>query len=98
MNNSGKQGWIYRIKCDKYHKIGFTRNVIQRMNELDKYPWEIDIVSIVYTNNAFKIEQKLHTMFCQYRVRNEWYDFGNVVWKSEQFKCIINHIKEEFSL
>lgn len=70
-----KKGFIYYIKIYNkescYYKIGFTRNVLNRMKSLELTGYNVEILQTVRFYNpltAWKIEQFLHEKFKIYRI------------------------------
>lgn len=68
------KGFVYLIECEGKYKIGFTRNIIQRMsffkNTLPSYP---RIVNYIVSNDYKRLEKSLHILFNEKRIKNEWF-------------------------
>lgn len=58
----------------RLHKIGVTKNVDRRSQELRAY---IKHYVICSSRRVWNLEKKLHKVFSKYRVRGEWFDFGD---------------------
>ncbi len=68
-------GFIYVVRCDRYYKIGCTRNAKQRIARFEtSYPHALTVVNIARVNDMTQVEQSLHTRFCAKRVKGEWFD------------------------
>jgi Meiotically up-regulated gene 113 len=69
-------GYVYllnAVETDIY-KIGFSKNVIKRVNSLkSSSPIDISIYKIYKCYKAYYVEQELHKLFIDKRVNNEWF-------------------------
>lgn len=90
-----KSGWIYVISnplLDGVVKIGVTRrlNAMDRINELGSasVPFKFKVHSIVFSEDAFKLEHDLHIAFDDYRV-------NKVNKQKEHFRVSLDAVKEE---
>ena len=68
-----KGGFVYVLKCADKYKIGYSKDVDQRIKQLDTRPFKLELVFKVYSDNAYKIEQELHNRLSAYREIGEWY-------------------------
>lgn len=69
------QGYVYLIKCGPRYKIGITKDMARRMDQLrgqSPYPLEV-IHSARGHNNAGK-EATLHRQYGDLRVHGEWFE------------------------
>ena len=90
-----KAGWVYVIEnpsLDGMMKIGVTRRLdpMDRVNELGSasVPFKFGVHSIIFSEDAFKLEHDLHMAFDNYRV--------NKVNKQKEFFAItLDMVKEE---
>ena len=90
-----KAGWVYCISnpsLDGMVKLGVTRrlNPMDRVNELGSasVPFKFGVHSIIFSEDAFKLEHDLHMAFDSYRV--------NKVNKQKEFFAVtLNMVKEE---
>lgn len=71
-----RAGYVYLIACADKHKIGYSKNVEQRMKQLDTRPFPLKLVAKVYSEIAFDIEQSIHKKLQKYKADGEWYKFG----------------------
>lgn len=72
---SNKDRFIYILKSDKYYKIGITKNLDKRIDQLQTgNPHEIYLVCSTFVENTSGFERKLHKEFDQYRISGEWFD------------------------
>ena len=90
-----KSGWIYVISnplLDGVVKIGVTRrlNAMDRINELGSasVPFKFKVHSIIFSEDAFKLEHELHIAFDDYRV-------NKVNKQKEHFRVSLDAVKEE---
>lgn len=70
---SNKCGFVYVLKCADKYKIGYSKDVDQRIRQLDTRPFKLELVFKAYSNNAYKLEQELHNRLDAYRETGEWY-------------------------
>lgn len=68
-----KRGYVYLFKCADKYKIGYSKNVEQRLQQLDVRPFKLNLIFKVYSENAYDIEQELHKRLDGYREISEWY-------------------------
>ena len=90
-----KSGWIYVISnplLDGVVKIGVTRrlNAMDRINELGSasVPFKFKVHSIIFSEDAFKLEHELHMAFDDHRV-------NKVNKQKEHFRVSLDAVKEE---
>lgn len=90
-----KAGWIYVISnplLDGVVKIGVTRrlNAMDRINELGSasVPFKFKVHSIIFSEDAFKLEHDLHMTFDDHRV-------NKVNKQKEHFRVSLDAVKEE---
>ena len=88
-------GWVYVISnplLDGVVKIGVTRrlNAMDRINELGSasVPFKFKVHSIIFSEDAFKLEHDLHMAFDDYRV-------NKVNKQKEHFRVSLDEVKEE---
>ena len=90
-----KAGWVYVIENPSLNgmmKIGVTRRLdpMDRVNELGSasVPFKFGVHSIIFSEDAFKLEHDLHMAFDNYRV--------NKVNKQKEFFAVtLDMVKEE---
>ena len=68
-------GYIYILECGNRFKIGFSKNVENRIKQLDVRPFKLRLLHKIYDEQAYDIEQALHKRLINYKVDSEWYDF-----------------------
>ena len=88
-------GWVYVISnplLDGVVKIGVTRrlNAMDRINELGSasVPFKFKVHSIIFSEDAFKLEHDLHMAFDDDRV-------NKVNKQKEHFRVSLDEVKEE---
>lgn len=88
-------GWVYVISnplLDGVVKIGVTRrlNAMDRINELGSasVPFKFKVHSIIFSEDAFKLEHELHMAFDNNRV-------NKVNKQKEHFRVSLDAVKEE---
>ena len=68
-------GFVYVVRCDRYYKIGCTRNAKHRIARFEtSYPHALTVVHVVRVSDMTRTEQTLHTRFADKRVKGEWFD------------------------
>ncbi|BCN88754.1 DUF4041 domain-containing protein [Staphylococcus argenteus] len=94
---NAQSGFVYIISNigsfgENVYKIGVTRRLepMDRINELSSasVPFEFDVHALIFSENAFELENKLHEYFKKYKV-------NKVNGRKEFFKVNINEIKDK---
>ncbi|HAR7552813.1 TPA: DUF4041 domain-containing protein [Staphylococcus aureus] len=92
--DNAQSGFVYIISNigsfgENVYKIGVTRRLepMDRINELSSasVPFEFDVHALIFSENAFELENKLHEYFKKYKVNG----------RKEFFKVNINEIKDK---
>ncbi len=66
---------VYLLSCGPYHKIGITKDITKRIQQLQTGCAErILYVDSFNSPKAEKDEQRIHQELDQYRLRGEWFD------------------------
>ena len=66
--------YVYIIKCEAFHKIGWTISIAARLRDLSVgNPFELTLVQLFSFTNARAVETVLHQAFSSKRVRGEWF-------------------------
>lgn len=95
--DNAQSGFVYIISNigsfgENVYKIGVTRRLepMDRINELSSasVPFEFDVRALIFSENAFELESKLHEYFKKYKV-------NKVNGRKEFFKVNINEIKDK---
>ncbi|HGN7261552.1 TPA: DUF4041 domain-containing protein [Staphylococcus aureus] len=95
--DNAQSGFVYIISNigsfgKNVYKIGVTRRLepMDRINELSSasVPFEFDVHALIFSENAFELESKLHEYFKKYKV-------NKVNGRKEFFKVNINEIKDK---
>ncbi|MCT6694266.1 DUF4041 domain-containing protein [Staphylococcus aureus] len=95
--DNAQSGFVYIISNigsfgENVYKIGVTRRLepMDRINELSSasVPFEFDVHALIFSENAFELESKLHEYFKKYKV-------NKVNGRKEFFKVNINEIKDK---
>lgn len=74
---SDKDKFIYIFKSDSYYKIGITKDIEQRIRNLQTgNPIEIAFVCASFIENASKFEAKLHNFYQEYNKHREWFELS----------------------
>ena len=68
-----RAGYIYMLRCADKVKIGYSKNVEQRIKQLDVRPFKIELIFKEYNDKAYNIEQEIHKCLEDYREEGEWY-------------------------
>lgn len=98
-----KAGWVYVISNDDMKegmcKIGVTRRVspIVRINELSNasHAFKFKIHAIIYSDDCFGLETKLHRRFAEYRVNPDNYHKEFFYVSLDELQKVL---KEEFDI
>lgn len=94
---NAQSGFVYVISNigsfgENVYKIGVTRRLepMDRINELSSasVPFEFDVHALIFSENAFELENKLHDHFKKYKV-------NKVNGRKEFFKVNIDEIKDK---
>jgi hypothetical protein len=89
-NKKKSSGYIYVIKAvgHNYYKIGFSKDVAQRIKNLDRqYPFEIELYTQFKSNDVLGDEKKLHNEFKGKNYRGEWFNLDkHDLEKIEKYK------------
>lgn len=94
---NAQSGFVYVISNigsfgENVYKIGVTRRLepMDRINELSSasVPFEFDVHALIFSENAFELERKLHNHFKKYKV-------NKVNGRKEFFKVNIDEIKDK---
>lgn len=94
---NAQSGFVYVISNigsfgENVYKIGVTRRLepMDRINELSSasVPFEFDVHALIFSENAFELESKLHNHFKKYKV-------NKVNGRKEFFKVNIDEIKDK---
>ncbi|MDI1704906.1 DUF4041 domain-containing protein [Staphylococcus aureus] len=95
--DNAQSGFVYIISNigsfgENVYKIGVTRRLepMDRINELSSasVPFEFDVHALIFSENVFELESKLHEYFKKYKV-------NKVNGRKEFFKVNINEIKDK---
>gem|GEM_PF-3965796 len=69
------KGYVYIMESNKRYKIGFSKNVEQRLKQLDNRPFPVKIIAKSgYLERPMKLEKKLHEFLEEYKIDGEWFD------------------------
>lgn len=69
-------GYVYMFECVGNYKIGYTKDMERRFNELNKKPFQLHVFAVSpKIPNAFQMEQELHSQLEEFRSHGEWYTF-----------------------
>ena len=75
--NSGKRaGFVYVVKelTGKYYKIGRTVDPSDRIKTFEvKLPMRVEYVLLLPTDDMYKLESSLHTLYASKHVNGEWF-------------------------
>jgi hypothetical protein len=75
---------VYFIKCEKYIKIGATKDIEKRMDEIRRNnPFDIQIL-ILLGKLSIRTEKALHKYFFESNHKREWFYYD------ESIRCFLN--------
>lgn len=92
-----KGGYVYLLECGGKYKIGFSKDVERRINQLDTRPFKINLIAkSKYLSDAYYWEQGLHDACSDSKIDGEWYEFSasELRWVKEaisKLKEMYNH-------
>ena len=78
-----RSGWVYVLQAGPYYKIGKSKDVDRRIEQLATLPpFDIELVHTMPTDNMGAVEQDLHRLFNAKRVNGEWFELTeeDVAW------------------
>lgn len=83
-------GYVYIIKqvgIDNYYKIGRTKDMKERLNNLSTgSPTGYEEVREYWVSDMYKVEEELHSIFKDKNVRGEWFTLSNQdISKADKF-------------
>lgn len=71
-------GYLYLIKCDKYHKIGVATDMGLRLASLQTgNPYTLEVVCYYEFDKPQTVETALHQKFSNKRVSGEWFELSS---------------------
>ena len=73
-----KSGFVYVILSNNYYKIGQTKNLNTRLNELNRTcPDGIELITSVFSEDVKSLEESFHHRFSSKRVHSEWFELDD---------------------
>ena len=85
-NKSQKDGYIYFFECGGKYKIGYSKKPQERLKQLDKRPFKLNIICISpYLQDAYDYEKELHEYLLDNKIDGEWYELN---------ECMLKIVKE----
>ena len=74
-------GGVYLLEHEHgYVKIGRSKNPVKRLATLETAcPYDIKLVGVIETDDAARLESKLHDRYDGYRKSGEWFNLPNRV-------------------
>lgn len=73
-NQSGS-GYVYLMECNGKYKIGYSRNIKQRLKALNCGLYEVKLISkSAFSEKAYVYEKNLHDLYKEQNIRAEWYE------------------------
>jgi hypothetical protein len=72
---TGRSGYVYLLKCDKYYKIGSTSKPDHRIRNLKNgFPFEVEIIAVSKPIKNYQIvEVSLQKKFKKQHHKGEWF-------------------------
>lgn len=94
-----QEGYVYLINMNnEFYKIGYASDVAQRFGSIQtSTPYKLELLHVIITENAPKLEDLLHQRYASKRGRGEWFrldeeDIGTI--KGIVSPATIAHIRE----
>ena len=85
------KSYLYMMECENKYKIGVSKDVSRRKNELDNRPFPTRLICTSrLLEGAYGFEQELHNYLAEYSVGGEWYKFDEA--KVEEIRAYINSL------
>lgn len=79
MNTPDRSGWVYLLRCGWHHKIGKSKDVRQRVSDMQTAnPYLIELVCAIWADNMAVVEGMLHREYRSYRENGEWFEFSGI--------------------
>jgi len=72
-----KESYLYIIKTNEKYKIGFTKNWNNRKKSYETHLPEYKIIYLIKILDAFNLEEYLHLLFKDKKVKGEWFNLSN---------------------
>jgi hypothetical protein len=82
-----QRGWVYIVKIGKAYKIGCTRGLKGRLQDLvSGYP-RLKVVHTISSHDIRKLEQRLHQQFHARHIDREWFALTaeDIAWLKDTF-------------
>lgn len=75
---SSESGYVYIMRCGKYHKIGKTADLQQRLLAMNTHnPEPVELVASFQCEHRHRLETDLHKRFKFKRKNGEWFDLSH---------------------
>lgn len=69
------KGYVYIMESNKKYKIGFSKDVEQRLKQLNNRPFPVRILATSgYLERPMKLEKQIHEFLEEYKIDGEWFD------------------------
>ena len=78
-----KPGWVYILKAGPFYKIGYSKNVDRRIEQLSTLPpFDLELVHTIRANHMPELESALHRRFQEKHKNGEWFELAeeDVTW------------------
>lgn len=88
---NGKSSFLYVVKVENtnYYKVGMANDPLNRLITLQiGNPYRLELISAVYSEQAYEKEQAIHKRLDKYRIRGEWFELTD-----SQVRTILKHKK-----
>lgn len=68
-------GLVYVIRADNgFCKIGYTKDVIKRLNQLETAsPCELELIIVIKAEDMYELEKELHARYADRQKKGEWF-------------------------
>ena len=72
-----RDGYVYLIRMDRWHKIGCTKDILRRQGEIRMIlPAKETLVHTIQTDDPYGVEAYWHNRFKERRQQGEWFDLS----------------------
>lgn len=87
--------WLYGIQSGLFIKIGITKDIKNRLREMNLYnPHPCKVVIRRQLEEAGKVERRMHAVLAPYAVGREWFMVDAKLAKAA-LKLVVDEVREE---
>lgn len=69
--------YILNIENTNLYKIGVSQNINRRLKDIsNSMPFNVNLIFSLNVKNTYDLESKLHNMYSEFYIKNEWFELG----------------------